>query len=221
MDRRKTTRKEDKTYALMGIFSIHMTLAYGEGEKARERLLHALATQNGDLSFLSFAATTNNFNCLPAVGDTPFLDAQCREASTPATLSHFGLNIEVQLVSVAEADRVLACLESLKTLKTFREKDLVAVTKLMKLIQRQANSMSTTAKIAIVHDIRSILLLEQHADDCQTGGGNPIKRCHRLQCCQIEEFQFERLFGNYGEKYDRIWLGNEPWNGNTNLFDRR
>jgi hypothetical protein len=83
----------------------------------------------------------------------------------------------------------------------------------MKLIQRQAGSMSTTAKIAIVHDIRSILLLEQHGDDWQTGGGNPIKRCHRLQCCQIEEFQFERLFGNYGEKYDGIWLGNKSLNG--------
>jgi hypothetical protein len=221
MDRRKTKRPEDITYALMGVFSIHMTLAYGEGEKARERLLHALATQKGDLSFLSFAATTNNSNYLPAVGEIPFLDAQCREASTPATLSHFGLNIEVQLVTMADADKVLTCLKSLKSLRTFREKDLVAVTMLMKLIQRQADSMSTTAKIAIVHDIRSILLLEQHGEDWQTGAGNPIKRCHRLQCCQIEEFQFERLFGNFGEDHERIWLGNEPLNGATTLFDRK
>jgi hypothetical protein len=221
MDRRKTTRKEDRSYALMGIFSIHMTLAYGEGEKARERLLHALATQKGDISFLSFAAKTSNPNYLPAVGDTPFLDAQCREASTPATLSHFGLNLEVQLVSMADADKVLACLESLKSLKTVREIDLVAVTMLMELIQKQAASMSTIAEIAIMPDIRSILLLEQHGDDWQTGEGNPIKRFHRLQCCQIEDFQFERLFGKYRERYERIWLGNKPLNGKTNLYDRR
>jgi hypothetical protein len=46
----------------MGIFSIHMTLAYDEGEKARERLLHALAIQKGDLSYLSFAAKPSNWN---------------------------------------------------------------------------------------------------------------------------------------------------------------
>lgn len=80
MDRRKTKRSKDKTYALMGIFSIHMTLAYGEGEKARERPLHALATQKGDLSFLSFSAKPNNYNYLLAEGDIPLLDAQCKEA---------------------------------------------------------------------------------------------------------------------------------------------
>ena len=66
-------------------------------------------------------------------------------------------------------------MKSLKSLKIFREKDLVAVTMLMKLVQIQENSMSTTAKIATVHDIRSILLLEQHGEDWQIGAGNPIK----------------------------------------------
>jgi hypothetical protein len=125
MDRRKTTRKEDKSYALMGIFSIHMTLAYGEGEKARERLLHALATQKGDLSFLSFAAKGSNSNYLPTIEDTPYLAAQCRKASTPATLSHFGLIIQVQLVRMADADKVLVSLRSLKYLKKFEKGDFV------------------------------------------------------------------------------------------------
>ncbi|KAI8576081.1 hypothetical protein K450DRAFT_214683, partial [Umbelopsis ramanniana AG] len=52
MDVRETTQKEDMAYALMGILSIHLTLAYGEGPKSRERLLQELAIQKGDLSFL-------------------------------------------------------------------------------------------------------------------------------------------------------------------------
>jgi hypothetical protein len=36
--KRKTTRKEDEAYSLLGIFDIHMPLIYGEGEKAFVRL---------------------------------------------------------------------------------------------------------------------------------------------------------------------------------------
>jgi Heterokaryon incompatibility protein (HET) len=36
--KRKTTRKEDEAYSLLGIFDIHMPLIYGEGEKAINRL---------------------------------------------------------------------------------------------------------------------------------------------------------------------------------------
>ena len=36
---RDTTRKQDKTYSLLGIFDVHMPLIYGEGrEKALKRL---------------------------------------------------------------------------------------------------------------------------------------------------------------------------------------
>jgi hypothetical protein len=37
MDARETTRKEVKAYALAGVFSIYLPLAYGEGLKSRER----------------------------------------------------------------------------------------------------------------------------------------------------------------------------------------
>ncbi|CAO3686913.1 unnamed protein product [Umbelopsis vinacea] len=208
MDRRKTTRKEDKTYALMGLFSIHMTLAYGEGEKARERLLHALATQKGDLSFLSFAAKPSNSNYLPTIDDAPYLAAQCRKASTPATHSHFGLIIQVQLVRMTDADKVLVSLKSLHNLKKF-EKDFFGATKLMEMIKRLAINTSMSSYIAIVSDIRSIMLLEQHGEDRQPGGGASIKCCHRLQCYQIEELEFERLFGKMSEDYERIWLGDQ------------
>ena len=36
--KRKTTRKEDEAYSLLGIFGIYMPLIYGEGENAFIRL---------------------------------------------------------------------------------------------------------------------------------------------------------------------------------------
>jgi hypothetical protein len=95
----------------MGIFSIHMTLEYGVGEKARKRLLHTLATQKQICHFLSFAAKLSNWNYLPTMEDTPYLSAQCRKASTPATRSHIGLIIQIQLVKMADVDKVLVRLK--------------------------------------------------------------------------------------------------------------
>jgi hypothetical protein len=154
MDRRKTKRTEDTTYALVGIFSIHLTLTYGEGEKARERLLHALATQKGDLSVLSFASETSEFSYLPAPRRQLFLAAQCRKASTPAIISHFGFTIKVQLVTIADAHKILVGLNNLKILKKLRTGILVGVTNMMEMIQQQENSTSASIKIAIFSDIR-------------------------------------------------------------------
>ncbi|KAI8575761.1 hypothetical protein K450DRAFT_215213, partial [Umbelopsis ramanniana AG] len=61
MDVRKTTRDEDMAYALAGIFSIDLTLSYGEGSRSRARLLHQLAIQHGDLSFLSFQISQTTY----------------------------------------------------------------------------------------------------------------------------------------------------------------
>jgi hypothetical protein len=218
MDRRKTKRTEDTTYALVGIFFIHLTLAYGEGEKARGRLLHALATQKGDLSFLSFASEMSEFNYLPAPRRELFLAAQCRKASTPAIISHFGLTIKVQLVTIADAHKILVGLNNLKILKKLRTGILVGVTKMMEMIQKQETNTSASIKIAIFSDIRSIMLIEQHGEDQQDDGSVSIKCCHRLQCCQIEEFEFERLFGKMSEKYERIWLGDKPLDGTMELL---
>lgn len=76
-------------YALTGILSIHLALAYGEGLRSRERLLHELAIQKGDISFLSFPTTRKlSGTHLPAISDTKFLIAKCVQASTPAIVSH-------------------------------------------------------------------------------------------------------------------------------------
>ena len=42
---------ESMTYAITGIFSVHLTLAYGEETRSCERLLQEVATQKRELSF--------------------------------------------------------------------------------------------------------------------------------------------------------------------------
>ncbi|KAH7324433.1 heterokaryon incompatibility protein-domain-containing protein [Stachybotrys elegans] len=46
--RRRTARKEDEAYCLLGIFGINMPLIYGEGEKAFRRLLNEIITNTED-----------------------------------------------------------------------------------------------------------------------------------------------------------------------------
>lgn len=55
MDMLQAKSKEDMSYNLAGIIAVQLTLAYGKEEKNRNRLLSELATQHGDLSFLSFS----------------------------------------------------------------------------------------------------------------------------------------------------------------------
>ena len=43
---RKTTRKEDEAYCLLGIFGVHMPLIYGEGSNAFIRLREAIAQRS-------------------------------------------------------------------------------------------------------------------------------------------------------------------------------
>jgi hypothetical protein len=218
MDRRETTRIEDMAYALTGIFSIHLTLAYGEQWRARERLLHEIATQKGDLSFLSFSVLKTNAEAyLPAKGQMDFPIAQGTEASTPAIVSHFGITIEVQIVKSEDVDNVLAGLEDLKYCGMKSEE----VEGLIQMAKGKEFKKSTTSRVAIFHDVKSVMLIKIHGEDRQTGGGNPIKCCYRLQCCQVEENEFERLFGDIDADFERIWLGNKPLDGQIKQKFRR
>jgi Heterokaryon incompatibility protein (HET) len=210
MDVRETTRKEDMTYALAGIFQIHLTASYGEGTGARGRLLHELAKKKGDLSFLSFPTVdTNALNHLPNPSDVNFLIATCIDTSTPANVSHCGICIEVQLVQGVGAKMVLGMLSRWHGLKIFHGKSS-GIPELIATAERPEHRNSTDIELAIVHDIRSIILVQSYGEDLQTGGFRPIKLCFRLQCCQIEEDEFERLFGDLAVVHERIWLGSKP-----------
>ena len=61
--KRETTRVEDRAYSLMGIFSVHMTTIYGEGERAFQRLQEEIMKQSIDPSLLAwglFSMTTTD-----------------------------------------------------------------------------------------------------------------------------------------------------------------
>jgi hypothetical protein len=219
MDIRATTHEEDMAYALTGIFSIHLTLAYGEGFKSRERLFHELATKKGDLSFLSFQSTEMIFrNYLPNIGQANYLIAKCKEASAPVMVSHFGISFDVQLVKESEANLVLKKLKGWKDLN-FAKNRSIGVGELIEMAESQETQSSVSVKFAIVHYIRSIMLVETYDKDLQTGGaGRQIERCHRLQCCQIEEREFTRLFEEDGTKLERIWLRDKPDGVGANMI---
>lgn len=51
---RKTTRREDLAYCLMGIFDVNMPLLYGEGEKAFLRLQQHISDQSHDASLFAW-----------------------------------------------------------------------------------------------------------------------------------------------------------------------
>ena len=54
--KRQTTRVEDLSYCLFGIFDVHLPLIYGEGMKAFLRLQEAIALENNDLSLFAWTS---------------------------------------------------------------------------------------------------------------------------------------------------------------------
>ena len=65
--RRETTRVEDAAYSLLGIFSMSLSVVYGEGDRALGRFLAQLLTSSGDTSILAWTGRSGSFNsCLPA-----------------------------------------------------------------------------------------------------------------------------------------------------------
>ena len=64
--RRETTLVEDEAYSLLGIFSMSLSVVYGEGDKALGRFLAQLLTSSGDTSILAWTGRSGSFNsCLP------------------------------------------------------------------------------------------------------------------------------------------------------------
>ncbi|KAG8214862.1 hypothetical protein J3R82DRAFT_10029 [Butyriboletus roseoflavus] len=64
---RQTTLVEDAAYSLLGIFSVSMSIVYGDGDQALGKLLAQLLTSSGDTSILAWTGRSGSFNsCLPA-----------------------------------------------------------------------------------------------------------------------------------------------------------
>lgn len=251
MQKRTTTRKEDMSYALAGIFSIHLMLAYGEGQNARKRLLQELAVQNGDISSLNFFLSSKG-DYLPGRDDLQLPINYCVQASTPAILSHFGLTIEVQILEDYDFGKTFPTIPDRRISSDKKETSsrnsyfnstrvlhaapyagyyiyASGLPYLQKIVlSKDANGencpidrvntdnshhavrSTSDFKWAVVPDIRCIMQIVQHGEDLQTGNGNPIKRCHRLKCHQLEDEDYDRLLRNIDVKRERIWLGNDP-----------
>ena len=63
---RQATLAEDMAYSLLGIFSLSLTIEYGEKDKALGWLLAQLLMSSGDTSILAWTGRSGSFNsCLP------------------------------------------------------------------------------------------------------------------------------------------------------------
>jgi hypothetical protein len=58
--KRQTTRVEDLSYCLLGIFDVNMPMLYGEGQKAFIRLQEEIAKQSNDLTLFAWQALSSD-----------------------------------------------------------------------------------------------------------------------------------------------------------------
>jgi hypothetical protein len=132
-------------------------------------------------------------------------------------VSHFGICFDVELVELSDENLILRKLKGWKDL-CFAKGRSTGVDKLIEISESQEHqSPLSSLKFAVVHYIRSIMLLETYGKDLQTGGaGKQIELCYRVQCCQIEEKEFTRLFSKSHENLVRIWLRDKPDGSRTN-----
>jgi Heterokaryon incompatibility protein (HET) len=122
---RKTTRKEDEAYCLMGIFDVHMPLLYGEGRKAFRRLQLEILASSNDESLLAWAAGLFTYptGALLAFSPAAFYDAggivraEIDKNRPPFSMTNKGLRIELFLLREKETSRILAPLNCVNTRK--------------------------------------------------------------------------------------------------------
>ncbi|KAI8674031.1 HET domain-containing protein [Fusarium keratoplasticum] len=113
---RRTTRREDLAYCLMGIFGINMPLLYGEGERAFVRLQeeimrvsddHSLfawkcPNSRGGLLALSPAAFKDSGSIIPWNPFTPY--------NSPFTLTNKGVHLDLPFIGLGDRGTGLAVL---------------------------------------------------------------------------------------------------------------
>jgi hypothetical protein len=102
--RRSTTRVEDESYCLMGLFGINMPMLYGEGGKAFIRLQEEIMKTSADDSIFAWKvdnpeSTTSTYRGLLARSPSEFKDSACIRGGLPSFMSNtsLGLNIEVDI----------------------------------------------------------------------------------------------------------------------------
>jgi hypothetical protein len=102
--RRSTTRVEDESYCLMGLFGINMPMLYGEGGKAFIRLQEEIMKTFADDSVFAWKvgsseSTTSTYRGLLARSPSEFKDSAGIRGGLPSFMSNtnLGLNIEADI----------------------------------------------------------------------------------------------------------------------------
>jgi hypothetical protein len=103
--RRKTTRKEDEAYCLMGLFGVHMPPLYGEGPNAFLRLQLEILSMVDDESIFAWKLDGENTGGLLASSPAAFKDSGSYRRITAAykedrpafSMTNKGLRIDVSL----------------------------------------------------------------------------------------------------------------------------
>ncbi|KAK3370422.1 hypothetical protein B0H63DRAFT_486972 [Podospora didyma] len=107
LSRRKTTRREDMAYCMLGIFGINMPLLYGEGDKAFIRLQEEILKSNTDHTLFCWAWTesvpaswTSMLAPNPAVfaQASQFVQNRVSVKPLPYSMTNYGLSITLPMV---------------------------------------------------------------------------------------------------------------------------
>lgn len=86
--KRVTTRTEDITYCLIGIFGVNLPLLYGEGERAFIRLQEEIMRSSDDQSLFAWGLTTQEYDLLPSTNEKTSSTLRGFLARSPAAFEH-------------------------------------------------------------------------------------------------------------------------------------
>ncbi|CAM6001940.1 unnamed protein product [Sphagnum balticum] len=114
--RRETARAEDRAYCLMGIFGIHMSLIYGEGERAFVRLQEYIMKVSDDHSLFAWRSAENRGGLL-ATSPSAFVDSgnvvpfnPFHTYNGPLTISNNGIHLALRFIGMGHRGLGLAIL---------------------------------------------------------------------------------------------------------------
>lgn len=104
---RRTTRREDRAYSLLGIFGINMPLLYGEGDRAFQRLQEEIVRQTDDQSVLTWDCSNNGHCALLAPSPDAFSSTSQvvrwhGGATSSYQLSNLALEIDLPVLQAAD-----------------------------------------------------------------------------------------------------------------------
>jgi len=125
--KRRTKRKEDRAYSLLGIFDINMPLLYGEGAKAFQRLQEEIVKHSNDQSILAWTSPSAEIDSRSFFAHSPAAFAACDTVirsiqpgpMKPYSITNKGLKISLPLIRGGSEGELLALLNCRRRYDTF------------------------------------------------------------------------------------------------------